>query len=151
MPEAWFELKTPGDLFAKLRADCERLQLEPADSHAAFDFFVTAWHLVDWLHPGDAGKVAREALVNRSPLLSMCRRVANGVKHFELGDPRTGGVSETAVEGPFDRTFDFSFDRVRLVLHLDGAARDAYGETVQVSELARTIVAWWAAELQLEP
>ncbi len=50
--KAWFELRTPADLLAKLKADGERLRAEPADSHAAFDFFVTAWHLADWVYPG---------------------------------------------------------------------------------------------------
>ncbi len=47
----FFALRTPQDLLAKLRHDHARLVDNPIDSYAAFDFFVTANHLVDWIWP----------------------------------------------------------------------------------------------------
>jgi hypothetical protein len=48
-----FELRTPCQLFDKLEADFKRVQSDSLDSFAAYDFFVTAWHLVEWKHtPG---------------------------------------------------------------------------------------------------
>jgi hypothetical protein len=151
MTKTWFQLKAPSDLLEKLKVDCARLQAEPADSYAAFDFFVTAWHLVDWLHPGNPGKADRKALLARSSLLAVCQHVANVVKHLELNDPNLTSVSDAGAEGTFDRTFDFTFDRVRLVLRLDGQARVELGHTVDVSELAPLVVAWWETELARVP
>jgi len=47
-----FQLQTARDLLAKLGHDYERLRNSPNDAYVAFDFFVTAEHILDWLHPG---------------------------------------------------------------------------------------------------
>ena len=44
-------LKRAADLVAKLEHDLERIRAAPEDAYAAFDFFVTADHIVDWLLP----------------------------------------------------------------------------------------------------
>jgi hypothetical protein len=43
-----FELRNPEDLFEILKHDFERLRENPTDSFAAFDFFITAYHIWDW-------------------------------------------------------------------------------------------------------
>jgi hypothetical protein len=43
-----FDLRSPEQLREKLEADFKRVLGDPLDSYAAFDFFVTAWHLVEW-------------------------------------------------------------------------------------------------------
>jgi hypothetical protein len=43
-------LQTPRDLLAKAERDFKRLQENPANADAAFDFFVTVRHLPNWLH-----------------------------------------------------------------------------------------------------
>ena len=48
MFEGFFELQTAQDLLAKLRHDFDRLKKSPMDSYAAFDFFVTAYHMLEW-------------------------------------------------------------------------------------------------------
>ena len=55
-----FDLKTPKDLLEKLGRDLERLRAAPNDTDHAFNFFVTAEHMPDWLHPGNKGKRDRE-------------------------------------------------------------------------------------------
>ena len=47
MVKGFFSLKTPHDLLTKLEADRDRIEADPLDVYAAFDFCVTAWHLVD--------------------------------------------------------------------------------------------------------
>jgi hypothetical protein len=41
------------DLLVKMQYDLSRMEQEPADPYPAFDFFVTAEHLLDWLWPGE--------------------------------------------------------------------------------------------------
>jgi hypothetical protein len=41
------ELQTPCDLLRKLQHDISRMAADSGDSYAAFDFFVTAEHLLD--------------------------------------------------------------------------------------------------------
>ncbi|MGQ3685240.1 MAG: hypothetical protein ACUBOA_09600 [Candidatus Loosdrechtia sp.] len=50
------ELKVPRDLLNKLEHDIKRMENSPQDQYAAFDFFVTAEHLVDWVHPDNKDK-----------------------------------------------------------------------------------------------
>lgn len=143
----WFELRDATDLLAKLRRDLRRVQEEPSDSFAAFDFFVTAWHLLDWLYPGRANDHVRAEVVRDEQLLAVCQHIATGAKHFRVENRHTKSVRTTGQQGTFDRTFDFTFDRVRLVLHLDGRAAEEFGATAQVSEFAGKVVAWWERKL----
>jgi hypothetical protein len=78
-------LQTDRDLLGKLERDLARLNKNPADSDAAFDFFVAAFHLLDWKYPDTvAGHQARrQALIRSEPLLSIAGHIANGAKHFE--------------------------------------------------------------------
>jgi hypothetical protein len=55
----FFELQSPLDLLNKMEADYARLSRNPLDTYAAFDFFVAAAHLPEWLgkvrcYPGPA-------------------------------------------------------------------------------------------------
>jgi hypothetical protein len=50
----FFDLKTAADLRAKLRRDIEKLRAEPTNPDAAFNFFVTALHMLDWIYPKNA-------------------------------------------------------------------------------------------------
>ena len=64
-----FELRTPQDLLQKLRFDREQLKKDPTNTYLAFNFFVTAEHIKDWLHPGKANKANRVQLENSENLL----------------------------------------------------------------------------------
>lgn len=75
------EIRRPIDLVRKLEYDFERINHSPQDQHAAFDFFVTAEHIIDWLYPDS--KKCREELRSSSALLRITSHIANGAKHFE--------------------------------------------------------------------
>lgn len=64
-----FRLETPRDLLGKLIHDYQRLQQAPDDAYAAFDFLVTAEHMLDWLYPGAAGRAKRTAERNGNVIL----------------------------------------------------------------------------------
>src|SRR5207248_3556210 len=74
---------TPRPL-AKLEHDLGRMESDPTDAYAAFDFFVTAEHLLDWLHPDRAnGKADREKLRNQYEIIQIVSHLACGAKHFD--------------------------------------------------------------------
>jgi hypothetical protein len=75
-------LQSAGDLPAKLRHDYSRIERDPTDQYAAFDFFVSAEHMVDWILPGRANKDAREAIRESDVLLQLVSHIASGSKHF---------------------------------------------------------------------
>ena len=59
MKKLIFQLTTAADLRAKLGRDLDRLKNEPMNADAAFNFFVTAEHLLDWVYPKNINKARR--------------------------------------------------------------------------------------------
>ena len=78
--KGFFELQKPADLLDKLRHDYKRLQSVPTDTYAAYDFFVTGYHMLDWLYPNDKKRQGQEE--KASVPIQVCSHIANGVKHF---------------------------------------------------------------------
>jgi hypothetical protein len=114
-----FELKTPADLVWKLRHDLERMATSPQDQYAAFDFFVTAEHIVDWIHPGD--RAARESLRSSSPLLRITSHLANGGKHFEAKAAHHRSVTGTEKDRHVEEGYvEEGYFEEPLLIHLIG-------------------------------
>ena len=71
-----FNLQSPESLARKLFSDYELFTKKPFDPYLAFNFFVTAEHIPDWI--GD--KNIRKS----NAVLRACSHIANGAKHFEV-------------------------------------------------------------------
>jgi hypothetical protein len=139
-----FNLKTPRDLLAKLRHDFERLDANGLDACAAFDFFVTARHLPEWLYPKEPEK--RRALFDCEVLLRVCAHIADGSKHFEASSKRHASVKDTVFQESWIQEDFVQADFVQtggLFVNLDGDAAIALGATVEVRELARRVLTFW--------
>ena len=139
-----FNLKTPHELLAKLRHDFRRLDANGLDAYAAFDFFVTARHLPEWLYPREPAK--RRALFDREVLLRVCAHIADGSKHFEATSKRHASVKETVFQEPWIQADFVQADFVQsggLFVKLDGDAAIALGATVEIRELARRVLTFW--------
>jgi hypothetical protein len=144
----FFELKTPEDLFRKLEHDFQRIVKEPLDTFAAFDFFVTAEHMLDWVYPNDAVKQTAER--HSTPLLEVCSHLANGSKHFQATNRRHRSVDDTRHHrGAFSNAFSSAFDISRLEIHLQGSAAATFGNLVAVEDLAHQVLDYWRAQLKL--
>jgi hypothetical protein len=102
MVTGFFRLQTPADLLAKLRHDLGRVEAAPTDEYCAFDFFVTAEHMLDWIYPGPSGEKTRKFL-RQHPLLATCSNITNGAKHFQLLPHHIAVKDAVHVEGAFDR------------------------------------------------
>jgi len=83
----FFELKTPADLFSKLEGDLAALEKSGQDARIAFNFFVTAEHLPDW--------IGQRILVKANCILRIVSHIANGAKHFHLDEKRHNSVTGT--------------------------------------------------------
>ena len=60
-----FTLQTPHDLLEKLESDYDALMQDRNNPYLAYNFFVTAEHMLDWVYPGYANKNKR--LTTQSP------------------------------------------------------------------------------------
>ena len=123
------------------------------DTYAAFDFFVTAEHIVDWILPDTPGASRREErknFRNSNRLLQIASDIASGAKHFQALAPHhdsVGGMDN--VFGGFDpRSFSprsFSPKSFRMA-GLNIKLND--GSVVHALTLADDIVKFWTQELE---
>jgi hypothetical protein len=142
----WFGFTTVKDLKQKLGRDLEKLRRDPTDADVAFNFFITAWSLVDWAHPRN--RKAREALRSKHPVLQACAHLADGSKHLELDNPKHRSVVGTPRGGNWaKRPLRMSpgrmpVDKSALFVHLEGAAAKAFGEFPSALEVADATFVW---------
>lgn len=139
--EGSFNLRNATDLFRKLEHDLDRMRKDPSDGRPAFDFFVTALHMLDWVYPNDKGK--KDAELKDNQLLLICSHIGNGSKHFRATRSYHNSVRDTVVHlGDFSSQ-DFSpedFDTTRLEVELQGDAAAALGNTISANDLATRIL-----------
>jgi hypothetical protein len=151
-----FELRTPNDLLLKLEADFKRVEADALDSFAAYDFFVTAWHLVEWKHPPSTDAAGRAALLARAPVLRVCEHLAVGAKHFEPDQSRHTSVADTESSSVWAQgvwapgTWAPEVWAGDLVVRLDGAARAVLGDQLTVRELAQIVIDVWKREFEAD-
>ena len=136
------DLVLPADLVRKLEHDFRRLQGNPRDTYAAFDFFVTAEHIPDWM---------RNIPVKREiPLLRVVSHLAAGAKHFIPQDKRHQSVRAVEVEGGAFQADAFqadAFDVGSLVVQLQGDEAALFGTEVGVLQLAELVLQYWREQV----
>jgi hypothetical protein len=144
--KGFFDLRTAKDLLAKLESDFVRIEKNPMDAGAAFDFFVTGYHLLEWAYPGDSNKLKRQQIERDSVLLQIASHLANGSKHFEVDPQRHKAVGDTVTRiGAFnsDAFQADAFDVGELRVRLEDNAALKFGKSINVLELARKLMEFW--------
>jgi hypothetical protein len=154
-----FELKAPDDLFKKLQHDYEDFEKAPLDQYAAFNFFLTAEHIPDWLYPGKSNKKKRENTRKGKVLLQICSHLATGAKHFQpeakqhqsvVSSARRGGTfgANTFASGTFATR---TFPKNNLIVELKGDAEKLLGPRIRALELAMMILDFWSNQFSTPP
>ena len=94
--EGFFDLQTLEHLLHKLEWEYTRWQDDPLNTYRAWNFFVTAEHLPDWI-ARTGPRLPKGFSINdfkqEKPLLRICSHLANGGKHFRARDEHTSVVS----------------------------------------------------------
>jgi hypothetical protein len=146
-----FDLLTPSDLLAKLRREYERLREAPDNADHAFNFFVTAEHMLDWIYPGHAGKDQRQRLRDSDCLLEVTSHLANGAKHFDRLLQHHQSVTSSARRGGYFSRQYFPmnwfargyFSEPTLVVELSGNAKAHLGSPITAVALAEKVLDYW--------
>lgn len=136
------ELQTPKNLLAKIQLDFARIKANPLDVYAAFDFFVTAEHVPDW--------VSDKSTKIREPLLKVVSHIANGAKHFKATDPKHKSVENVHVrKGAFQAEVFQSdgFDVGDLVIELKGDEVKLFGAEISVRILDQKVKKYWTVRI----
>lgn len=144
-----FSNTSPDWLVLKLERDLQRLQASPRDAETAFDFFVTAESLVDWLLPGRVNKHARRRLHESEPLLQIVSHIASEAKHYAAEAPHHSSVKATARTGGLFSSSLFAgclsagrlISKGGLTVELDGEAAVLYGSSIAAVSLAELVLA----------
>ena len=133
----FFELKTADDLFHKLEDDLSSLEESAQDTKIAFNFFVTAEHLPDWLH--------KRGLVRKHSILRIVSHIANGAKHFSLNDKRHNSVVSTEKFRVFEEgVFESDCFYEPLLIHLESdEAAELECTEIDVLELGKKVLEFW--------
>jgi len=150
--QGFASLQSPKDLFSKLERDFRALKGDPNNADLAFNFFVTALHLLDWVYPEDGARQKTEE--KNAVLLQICSHIANGAKHFKATNGKHQSVSDVKPGGLlFDSQYHpnggliFDDPRSGLVVELNGVARELYGDRISTTELSSFIIDFWRAKI----
>jgi hypothetical protein len=143
-----FDLVTADDLCAKLDHDYRRVKADSADVFAAFDFIMTAWHLLEWRYPGNDGKKQRDALCQQHPILALCEHLCVGGKHYEPINPKLQSVQGSFRKSAWKRGVWAPGVWAKiwedgLVIELSGAAKSAFGERITMERFADLVIEFW--------
>jgi hypothetical protein len=93
-----FDLKTAEDLCRKLEWEYEERKKDPLNPYHAWNFFVTAEHLPEWLGRTDS-RFSYKKFKQEKPLLRICSHLASGGKHFRPGPEHTSVASTRQQSG----------------------------------------------------
>jgi hypothetical protein len=133
-------LQSPADLLVKMVHDLGRMEIDPNDVYAAFDFFIAAEHIVDWRYPDNGDQAKRDETRRHDPARTVSH-LASGAKHFHATATR-----HTSVRG-----VEADQDDGNLAMMLPGGLElvitMADGREVSALELAHLVVDYWATEL----
>jgi len=144
-----FDLITADDLCAKLDHDYRRVKAAPSDVFAAFDFIITAWHLLEWRHGGSEGKAKRDALFVQYPVLGLCEHLCVSGKHYEPTNPKHQSVQGTFRASAWARgvwapgCWAKGAWQDGLVIELAGSAKEVLGDRLSMEQFADLVVKFW--------
>lgn len=145
------KLQGPVDLYQKLLHDRSRMRMNSLDVYAAFDFFVTAEHMRDWVHPGYKGAKEREAMRRDDVVLRLISHLANGSKHFLAEDKRHQSVAEVSKGGYAENYVEDGYWEQALEIELTLPEQGAIGaSTIGAAELADRALQFWERYLNLD-
>ena len=141
-----FQLQTAHDLLAKLQHDHKRLQTDPNDPYVAFDLFVTAEHLLDWLYPGSSGRNQRTSERNSQTILQVVSHLATGAKHMVSEAPHHTSVQHADVAPSTYGRAQYgtgTYGGSHLIIDLDGQAAFELGQSITPLDLATRVLSYW--------
>ncbi|BCO33178.1 hypothetical protein TspCOW1_32810 [Thiohalobacter sp. COW1] len=137
MKNGFLHLTNSLSLFEKLKYDFNELEKDSNDAYKAFNFFVTAEHLPDWV--GDT------KIKDNNPYLRVSSHLATGAKHFKVTNPKKASVSNTAIDVYVEDGYvhDGYFETVLTLVLTDKEAKELGVTSIPVMALAEEVLSFW--------
>ena len=140
--EGIFELREPKDLFKKLEWEFSQFKNSPDDQYLAFNFFVTAEHITDWIFE----KTGQRKVEKKQHLyLRIGSQIANGAKHFQVKDKKHKSVKKTEKSRYVEEGYvEEDYFEEPLIIHLtDAEAKQVGKDSITAIELAQKVYDFW--------
>lgn len=130
-------LHTPEDLLVKLKHDYSLLAEDRNDPYKAYNFFVTAEHIPDW--------ISNKPLKRTNPYLRVCSHIATGAKHFINTDKNKNSVDSYSIDVyAKDGYVESGYYEIYLMVELSDKEEKELGiEAIEISDLAKNVLAYW--------
>ncbi len=148
-----FGLVNGADLHRKLLWEHSSFLNRPTDPFAAYNFFVTAWHLLEWAFPGSDNASRRAALKKEHSILRVCEHLAVGAKHFEATRSTVNSVVSTRTAGVWSEGFwapgvwaEGTWE-TWLEVSLQDDEAEQLGRSIKATDLATRAVDFWATQI----
>ena len=153
-----FGLDNAQDLLGKLVREHERLWADATNSDHLYNFFVTAWHLLEWQYPDVPDKAEcekvrakRKAVKEETPILEICEHLTIGAKHYEPmreSHKAVLGAKESSVFAGWAKgVWGRGVWGTVLVVELSGKFAEQYGASPRAIDLAKEALDYWTGEL----
>ncbi|PSL16780.1 hypothetical protein CLV44_101179 [Marinobacterium halophilum] len=126
------KLQTPSDLLKKLKHDFNRLENSPGDVYVAFDFFVTAEQMPDWIDDRSIRK--------KHNVLTILSHIANCAKHFKVDRHQS-----------VEYTTSYSSENLdKIMIKVIGNNEDIESEEIEAVAFAKEVLNFWEEFLSEE-
>lgn len=145
--KGFIELVNVKDYWKKLQFDYTELKKKDEDIYIAFNFFVTSYHLLDWIFEGKYNE--ERTILNNKPILKLCSHIANGIKHFQTNSNRHNSVKEIEKDRYVDEDYcEEDFVESSIIIYLDEKLQSDFGKSIKIIELAKIVMKFWESELK---
>ena len=145
--KGFIELNNVKDYWNKLKHDFNELNKEPNNIYFGFNFFVTSYHLLDWIFIGKYSDDRTK--LGKSLILKICSHIANGIKHFETNKKRHNSVKKVEKYRVFEKDVfeDDIFDEP-IYIHFEDEYVPFFGKSLKVVDFAKIVMVFWEKELE---
>lgn len=136
-------LQSAKDLWHKLEYDYQLIQEDSSNVYLFFNFFITAYHLVDWVYDGKDKRMLEEI-----PEINVAMHIANGSKHLFLDNPKNDSIKSTQQESYYtDGYYKSDYYETIICINFDDKHRTKFGESMPIKLFAERVMECWKGEL----
>lgn len=144
----FFELRKAMDLLHKLEWDYAQLQQDPENVYLAYNFFVTAENMPEWVQD----KPFKHKIQQQKLILTLVNELATGAKHMTSGKQKPAIDSATRARYVAEGYVKPGYFKEPLVVRLSPEQAATRGQdTIDVLTLAGEVLACWQQYLQTPP
>ena len=129
------------DLWNKVKHDYELIQKQPNEVYFLYNFFVTAYHMVDWYAEGN--KNLRKE-IESNLIIKIAYHIANGAKHLVLNNPKNNAVESFQSESYYEKDYyEDGYYAHEILITLTEDYHSEFGKQMSAIDFATKLMEYW--------